>query len=37
VHSPNAWSNMFRRVNSYTDEIMIALLETYDAYQRVSR
>jgi excisionase family DNA binding protein len=37
VHSPNAWSSMFRRVNSYTDEIMIALLETYDAYRRVNR
>jgi excisionase family DNA binding protein len=37
VHSPYAWSNMFRRVNSYTDEIMIALLETYDAYQRLNR
>jgi len=37
VHSPYAWSNMFRRANSYTDEIMIALLETYDAYQRVNR
>ena len=35
VHSPYAWSNLFRRVNSYTDEIMIALLETYDAYQKV--
>lgn len=37
VHSPYAWSNLFRRVNSYTDEIMIALLETYDAYQKVNR
>jgi excisionase family DNA binding protein len=37
VHSPYAWSNLFRRVNCYTDEIMIALLETYDAYQKVNR
>lgn len=37
VRSPTAWSNLFRRVNSFTDEIMIALLETYDAYQRASR
>jgi excisionase family DNA binding protein len=37
VQSPYAWSNLFRRVNCYTDEIMIALLETYDAYQRVNR
>jgi len=37
VHSPYAWSNLFRRVNSYTDEIMIALLETYDAYHKVNR
>ena len=37
VRSPFAWSNLFRKVNSFTDEIMIALLETYDAYQRVNR
>lgn len=37
VRSPSAWSNLFRKVNSFTDEIMIALLETFDAYQRVNR
>lgn len=37
VHSPHAWSNMFRKVNEFTDLILITLLETYDAYQRVGR
>ncbi|MCS6907268.1 MAG: helix-turn-helix domain-containing protein [Anaerolineales bacterium] len=29
VRSPHAWSQMFRRLNAYTDQIMTALLETY--------
>ena len=34
VQSPYAWSDMFRRMNIFTDQILIVLLETYDAYQR---
>ncbi len=37
VSSPRAWSDMFRRVGAFTDEIQLTLLETYDAYQRGSR
>lgn len=37
VSSPRAWSDMFRRVSAFTDEIQLTLLETYDAYQRGSR
>jgi excisionase family DNA binding protein len=37
VQSPNAWSNMFRKINAFTDQIQITLLETYDAYQRGNR
>lgn len=29
VRSPHAWSEMFRRINAYTDQIMTALLEVY--------
>lgn len=34
VRSPHAWSDMFRKINEFTDQIMAALLETYDAFQR---
>ena len=34
VQSPHAWSDMFRKINAFTDQIQITLLETYDAYQR---
>ncbi|GAB4478754.1 MAG: hypothetical protein Kow0088_18920 [Anaerolineales bacterium] len=30
VRSPHAWSEMFRRINAYTDQIMIALLDVYN-------
>ena len=36
VRSPYAWSDMFRKVNRFTDEIMITLLETYEAFQQVN-
>jgi excisionase family DNA binding protein len=36
VQSPVAWSDMFRKVNAYTDQIQITLLETYEAYQKGS-
>jgi len=37
VRSPYAWSDMFRRINNFTDQIMLALLETYEAYNRGNR
>jgi excisionase family DNA binding protein len=35
VSAPLAWSDMLRKITSYTDQIQLALLETYDAYERV--
>ena len=35
--SSSAWSEMFRKINTFTDQIQITLLETYDAYQRGNR
>jgi excisionase family DNA binding protein len=37
VRSPHAWSNMLRKINEFTDLILITILETYEAYQRASR
>lgn len=37
VRSPHAWSNMFRRINEFTDRILITILETYEAYYRATR
>ncbi|MBN2549102.1 MAG: helix-turn-helix domain-containing protein [Anaerolineales bacterium] len=37
VRSPHAWSNMFRRINEFTDRILITILETYEAYTRATR
>jgi excisionase family DNA binding protein len=37
VQSPHAWSSMFRKINEFTDQILITILETYEAYQRASR
>lgn len=37
VRSPHAWSNMFRKINDFTDEILVTVLETYEAYQKNSR
>lgn len=34
VQSPLAWSDLFRKVNAFTDQILITLLETYEAYDR---
>jgi excisionase family DNA binding protein len=36
IHSPSAWSEMFRRINAFTDQILVSLLETYEAYSRSS-
>jgi excisionase family DNA binding protein len=37
VRSPYAWSDMFRKVNAFTDQILTTLLETYEAYNRGNR
>jgi excisionase family DNA binding protein len=37
VRSPSAWSEMFRKITDFTDQILITLLETYEAYDRGNR
>lgn len=37
IRSPHAWSDMFRRINEFTDHILVTILETYEAYQRARR
>lgn len=37
VNSPYAWSDMLRKVNAFTDQILVTLMETYEAYQRGNR
>ncbi|HBY06798.1 MAG TPA: hypothetical protein DEH22_03080 [Chloroflexi bacterium] len=34
VSSSQAWSDMFRKINTFTDIIMITLMETYEAFER---
>jgi len=34
VRSPHAWSDMFRKINAFTDQIQIKILETYEVYKR---
>ncbi|HLA97380.1 MAG TPA: helix-turn-helix domain-containing protein [Anaerolineales bacterium] len=34
VRSPFAWSDIYRKINLFTDLILIKILETYEAYQR---
>ena len=34
IRSPMAWGSMLRKVNSFTDQILITVLETYEAFQR---
>lgn len=34
IQSPKAWSEIFRKIYQFTDQIQIVLLETYDAYQK---
>ena len=33
VRSPDAWSGMFRKITLFTDQILLALLETYEALE----
>ncbi|MGE5221924.1 MAG: helix-turn-helix domain-containing protein [Omnitrophica WOR_2 bacterium] len=37
VRSPYAWGDMLRKTSTFTDQILITLLETYEAYQRNNR
>jgi len=37
VRSPHAWSDMMRKINEFTDVILITIMETYEAYHRESR
>ena len=37
VRSPQVWAEMIKRCQSFTDDIMLTVLETYEAYQRGSR
>ena len=37
VHSPFAWSDMFRKMGDFTDKILITIMETYEVYQRANR
>jgi predicted RNA binding protein YcfA (HicA-like mRNA interferase family) len=34
IQTPKAWSDIFRKIYRFTDQIQITLLETYDAFQR---
>jgi len=34
IRSPYAWSNMFRKINTFTEKILISLLETYQVYRQ---
>jgi excisionase family DNA binding protein len=36
VNSPKVWAELFRRMNTFSDLIIITLLETYEAIQRGS-
>lgn len=33
VHSPQIWTDLFRKINSFSDLIIITLLDTYEAIQ----
>jgi excisionase family DNA binding protein len=33
VHSPQIWADLFRKINAFSDLIIITLLETYEALQ----
>ena len=37
VQSPYAWSDMFRKVNRFTDQILITLLKTYQVFENPNR
>ncbi|HEX9090275.1 MAG TPA: helix-turn-helix domain-containing protein [Anaerolineales bacterium] len=37
VRSPQIWSDLLRKINSFSDQIMITLLDTYEALQHTPR
>ncbi len=37
VRSPHAWGAMFRKINDFTDQVLIKILATYEAYQHAER
>ncbi len=37
IRSSDIWSDMFRKTTAFTDQILITLLETYEAYRRNGR
>jgi excisionase family DNA binding protein len=37
VNSSHAWGSMLRKINAFTDQIMLTLLETYERYTRSGR
>jgi hypothetical protein len=37
VKSPLIMSNMFRKINAFTDRILITLMETYEAFEKNNR
>lgn len=37
VSSPQAWVDLFRKTNAFTDCIQITIMETYEAFQRRNR
>ncbi|MBT4306227.1 MAG: helix-turn-helix domain-containing protein [Chloroflexi bacterium] len=34
IHSPQAWGEMFRTINDFSDNILLTLIETYQAFER---
>ncbi len=37
IHSPHAWGDMLRKINEFTDHVLLTLLEKYHFYQNNSR
>ncbi len=37
IHSVDSWNDMYHKITSFTDKILITILETYEVYQRGSR
>lgn len=33
IHSPHAWGDMLRKVNDFTNQVLLAILERYQMYQ----
>jgi excisionase family DNA binding protein len=37
VSAPGAWAALMRKVTAFTDQVMLTLVETYEAYERAGR